>query len=104
VVDAQRTVIAGQTERIDIMGQPTGQKVVMSVAYPDGSNVVIGTKYSSEPDPGGGWTHATFIWTVPASMTPGVARASWEIPCEGTRDFDGYADFTIFRAVTLQPA
>jgi len=90
----QHTVTAGLDQTVDIQGQPTGQKVIMSVAYPDGSTVPLGTKYASAPD-AGGWTHAIFTWTIPASMIPGSARASWQIPCDGTRNFDAYGDFTI---------
>ena len=66
----------------------------MSVHYPDGTDVSLGTKYAGPAD-SGGWTHAIFTWTVPASMIPGSARISWKMPCVGSRNLDSYNDFTI---------
>ena len=91
-VNAPNSVTAGQNATIDIQGLPQGQKVVLSVKYADGSTVVIGTRYASAPD-AGGWTHASFTWTIPA--IPGIARASWTIPCTGGRNLDGYRDITV---------
>jgi hypothetical protein len=95
-------LMPGEQQLVDIQGFPTGQKIVMSAHYPNGTTVAIGTKYASEPDPGGGWTHAIFTWTIPISMAPGVAQAIWSIPC-GPYNPGGSADFTIIPLPTPTP-
>jgi hypothetical protein len=92
----------GEQQSVDVEGFPTGQKIVMSAHYPDGSNVSIGTTYSGAPD-ATGWTHALFTWTIPISMTPGVAQAIWHIPC-GPYNPVGSNDFTIIPLPTPTPS
>jgi hypothetical protein len=101
-VEGPTQVTAGQKVTIDLAGLPTGQKVTMSVTYPDGSSVTIGTQYAG-PARGDGWTHTTFSWTVPAAMSAGVARASWVVPCTGGRNLDGYRDIAVSASAAAMP-
>jgi hypothetical protein len=100
-IEGPHNLMPGEQQLVDIMGFPMGQKVIMSAHYPDGSTVSIGTKYASAPD-STGWTHAIFTWTIPISMTPGVAQAIWHIPC-GPYDPGGSHDFTIIPLPTPTP-
>ncbi|MGH2489184.1 MAG: hypothetical protein ACRDFR_06185 [Candidatus Limnocylindria bacterium] len=83
----------GQTMVVTIIYLPAGQKITLTVAYPDGTQAVIGDQYMAVI--GDGTTSATWSWTVPIGMTLGTGRASWHVPCTGGRNMDGYGDFQI---------
>jgi hypothetical protein len=70
-----------------------GQRVTLTVAYPDGSQALLGDQYMAVT--GDGTTWATWSWTVPATMMLGTGRASWHVPCTGGRNMDAYGDFLI---------